>query len=173
MIREASSNYQISPNITRNIRQEIGRLNTTIPSGSKPLKLLTYATVHAILITLLLGIGSQGVEDYPEPFGLTSQSEMSVSISTPIAQNLERNQNVQNQLGKLSDEDDSKGQETSNLVTGDKGVRLWDTATKQLKKTLTGHKGCVDNFAFSPDGNTIATVSTDGTMILWDIANIE
>lgn len=167
MIREASSNYQISPNITRNIRQEIGRLNTTIPSDSKPLKLLTYATVHAILITLLLGIGSQGVEDYPEPFGLTSQSEMSVSSSAPITQNLERNQNVQNQLAKLSDEDDdSKGGEdgkNSNQLTSNQGDYTTWALPKDAKVRFG--KGRIKQIEYSPDSNQLAVATPIGIWI--------
>ncbi len=60
------------------------------------------------------------------------------------------------------------------LATADSSdIRLWDTATGILKKTLTGHKGRIESLVFSPDGNTIATVSMDGTMILWNVAPTE
>ena len=37
MIREALENFQITPNLTENIMQEIARLKPVAPSGSKPL----------------------------------------------------------------------------------------------------------------------------------------
>ena len=46
---------------------------------------------------------------------------------------------------------------------------LWDVATGQLVTTLTGHTGVVNSVTFSPDGDTLASGSRDGTAILWDL----
>ncbi|RKU17955.1 hypothetical protein C6503_10130, partial [Candidatus Poribacteria bacterium] len=35
--------------------------------------------------------------------------------------------------------------------------------------TLTGHTGGVNNVVFSPDGNTVASGSHDGTILLWEL----
>jgi WD40 repeat protein len=58
------------------------------------------------------------------------------------------------------------------LATGiaDGKVKLWDTATRQERSTLNGHKGIVSSVAFSPNGNMLATGSFDGTEKLWDAA---
>ena len=37
MIREALDHFQISPNLTDNIMQEVARLKQAAPSGTKPL----------------------------------------------------------------------------------------------------------------------------------------
>ena len=47
-------------------------------------------------------------------------------------------------------------------------MRLWDVNTGNNIHTLTGHTGDVLSVAFSPDGNTIASGSGDGTVRLWD-----
>jgi Tol biopolymer transport system component len=54
---------------------------------------------------------------------------------------------------------------------GDKTVRLWDPATGERRRTLTGHADSVMAVAFSPDGRLLA--SAGDTVRLWDPATGE
>jgi DNA-binding beta-propeller fold protein YncE len=56
-------------------------------------------------------------------------------------------------------------------ASDDGTIRLWDTVTGRLVRTLMGHHGWIRSVAFSPDGHTLASGSTDGTIQLWDMAN--
>ena len=55
----------------------------------------------------------------------------------------------------------------------DKTVRLWDPATGEPLRTLTGHTDWVEGVAFSPDGQLLASCSEDKTVRLWDPATGE
>jgi WD40 repeat protein len=45
---------------------------------------------------------------------------------------------------------------------------LWDPATGEHLRTLTGHDGPVLGVAFSPDGRLLATASYYDTAQVWD-----
>ena len=99
MIREALDHFQISPNLTDNIMQEVHRLKPT-PTGSKPLIPWTVAASTAILIVLMLGIGNQHLTRFQKPYSLEAQSEMSVElVEVPIVQRLELEPDVRRQFG--------------------------------------------------------------------------
>ncbi len=100
MIREAISNFQISPNLTDNIMQEVARLKPAAPTGGKPLVPWAIAASSVVLIVLMLGIGSQYLARFQQPYNLDVQSEMAVElVDAPIVLNLEVKPDIQNRLG--------------------------------------------------------------------------
>jgi WD40 repeat protein len=53
-------------------------------------------------------------------------------------------------------------------ASADKTARAWKLAGDGPAKNLTGHGGLVDAAIFSPDGQTLASCSHDGTVRFWN-----
>mgnify|MGYP001793761823 CR=1 FL=1 len=54
-----------------------------------------------------------------------------------------------------------------------KAVKLWDTGTGELLRTLDLHQGRVNSLSFTADGQMLATGSADQTIRLWTVATGE
>ena len=153
MIREAISNFKISPNLTENIMKEVTRIKLTPPVSSKPVIPWVIGVSSAVLIVIILGIGSQYLSHFQKPYSLDAQSEMAVDIvDSPIVQNIETKQDIRNPQGKLAenrDSDDGNGDE-SNEVLGDQGNYARWSLPEKAKLRLG--KGVVSNY----EGNITA-----------------
>ena len=100
MIREALEHFQISPNLTDNIMREVARLKPAAPTGSKPLVPWAIAASSAVFIILMLGIGSQYLARFQQPYSLDAQAEMTVElVDAPIMLNLDMQPDVRRQFG--------------------------------------------------------------------------
>ena len=103
MIREALEKFQITPNLTENIMQEIARLKPVALSGNKPLMPWAVGVSTLVAILLMLGVGSQYLSRFQKPYSFDATSEMRVEIiEAPLVLDLESEPDVRTQLGNAA-----------------------------------------------------------------------
>ena len=61
------------------------------------------------------------------------------------------------------------GQTIATASNVDATAIIWNANTGKRLKTLTGHTRGINSVAFSPDDKILASGSSDGTILLWDI----
>ena len=110
MIREALGNYQITPNLTENIMQEISRMKPIAPSGGKPMVPWAIGVSTLVVVLLTLGLGSQYLARFQKPYSFDAASEMTVElIEAPIVLDIESKPDVRAQLGNANAPNSSDG----------------------------------------------------------------
>ena len=57
------------------------------------------------------------------------------------------------------------------IVAGN-DVQIWDAATRKQLKEFKGHDGSIVSLSFAPDGKSLATGSSDTTILLWDTSEL-
>ena len=187
MIREAISNFQISPNLTENIMQEIARLKPGAPTGGKPLVPWAIAASSVVLIVLMLGIGSQYLARFQQPYNLDVQSEMTVElVDAPLVLNLEVKPDIQNRLGSANalSESVNRGEKPDEVIFAAAQAEKEDevsVAKQQWIQSAPLAGSSAHSFLATPEGDLYTLVPASGKIYklpangkTWqDISNIE
>lgn len=167
MIREAISNFQLSPILTDNIMQKVEHLKPAAPSsGSKPFIPWVIGASTAIFIVLMLGLGSQYLAHFQQPYSLEAQSEIAVELmESPIALNLRAKPDNQNQIAAESDESEKRdgSDEEANTDLGNRGDYTQWNLPENAKARLG--KGKIKGINVSADNTQIAIASATGVWI--------
>ena len=186
MIREAISNFQISPNLTDNIMQEIARLKPGAPTGSKPLVPWAIAASSAVLIMLMIGIGSQYLARFQQPYSLDAQAETTVElVDAPIVLNLETKPDARRQLGNLNalSKNDNRGEKPDEVLLAAAQAEGEDVSVpkRQWIQSAPLAGSSAHSFLATPEGDLYTLVPASGKIYklpangkTWqDISNIE
>ncbi len=179
MIREAIDNFQISPNLTETIMQEISRNKPATPTSSKPFVPWAVAASTLAVILLMLGIGSlKHLTQVQKPYSLDATAEMTVDIiDTPIVENLESTPDMRMQIKNanfLAKRNDPKAQQNDNIDTLSEDTQTEETMEdytqwelpRKVKARLG--KGRIRAMQFAPDDTQLAIGSEIGVW-LYDV----
>ena len=101
LISETLGSVQFPTDFIERIMQQVADIKPTPPSVGKPLlPWLAFGTA-AILIMLMIGIGSQYLSRFQRPYNLNAQSETTVEIiEAPIVLDTQAEPDVRNQAGR-------------------------------------------------------------------------
>ncbi|MYB65480.1 sigma-70 family RNA polymerase sigma factor, partial [Candidatus Poribacteria bacterium] len=170
IIREAITNFQMSPNLTENIMQEIANTKPITPSVNKPLMPWVIGLSSAVMIALMLGVGGHYLARLQEPYSLDSQVEMEVElVEAPIVKEIEKVNDVRNQSGQLADFEGRRngdGDNANQVSEGQGDYTTWNLP-EGAKRRLG--KGILNDMQFSPDGTRLAIAGTVGVW-LYDVS---
>jgi WD40 repeat protein len=84
-----------------------------------------------------------------------------------VASGKERRRFEGNSDGEVAFAPDGKTVASSTTHRG--VITLWDVATGQARRELEGHSAGVFALAFRSDCRALASVSQDGTVLVWDL----
>ncbi len=80
MIRQNLGSFQLPANLTETIMREVSRLVPAGPAANKPVLPWTLSAASAVLIFLLIGVGTQYLSRFQKPYSLNATSEPTVEI---------------------------------------------------------------------------------------------
>lgn len=165
LVRETLSGVQLSDNLIENVMRHIADLNPTpTPSAKKPL--LPWAAFGAaVVLVILLGMGSQYLLRFQQPYSFDAQSEPTVElVDAPILIEIVARPDVRNQIGRtiIPGKNSGAGMQTSQLSLT---TNAWDDpakfSTSQWTQS-TGPKGSVVYDIFKAADGTIYAAAKTG-----------
>ena len=80
MIQQNLSSFQLPAQLTENIMREVSRIVPTAPTANKPILPWALSAASAVLILLLMGVGTQYLSRFQKPYNLNATSEPTVEI---------------------------------------------------------------------------------------------
>ena len=103
MIHETLGSVQLPANFTENIMRQVAEIKPVAPTSSKPIVPWAASAATAILIFLIIGIGSEHLVHFQKPYNLDSQSEATVEIiDAPIVLDTQAKRDLRNQIGRFN-----------------------------------------------------------------------
>ena len=165
LIRETLKGVQLSDNLIENVMRHIADLNPTpAPPAKKPL--LPWAAFGAaVALVILLGMGSQYLLRFQQPYSFDAQSEPTVElVDEPILTEIVARPDARNQIGRtiIPGKNSGAGMQTSQpSLTTNAWKDLAKFSTSQWTQS-TGPKGGVVYDIFKAADGTIYTATKTG-----------
>ena len=110
MIRQNLGSFQLPANLTETIMREVSRIVPAAPAANKPVLPWALSAASAVLICLLMGVGTQYLSRFQKPYNLNATSEPTVDlIEALFVVNTPAKPAVRNQAGSTATPGKSPG----------------------------------------------------------------
>ena len=110
IVRETLSSVDLPATFTDNIMRQVANLKPAPPTNSIPLLPWAISAATAIVIFLIMGVGSQYLARFQKPYNLNARSETTVEIiDAPIVLDTQAKPDLRNQAGRFDTTGKSKG----------------------------------------------------------------
>ena len=102
MVQETLGSVHLPTNFTENIIRQVADIKPVSPTINKPLMPWAITAATAIVIFLIMGVGSQYLARFQKPYNLNAQSEITVDIiDAPIVLDSQAKPDLRNQAGRF------------------------------------------------------------------------
>lgn len=166
VLQENLGSFQLPDNLTENIMQEVSRLAPVPPAVSKPVAPLAVSAVSAVLIFLLMGVGTQYLSRFQRPYSLDATSEPTIDIIDAVfVLDSPAKPAIRSQAGSsvTPGKGPGSGRQSDDTLFATLPVDNTQVATPKPQWTQTKGPvgGSVQSLFIAADGNLYAGAGTD------------
>ena len=171
MIRQNLGSFQLPADLTTDIMQEVSRIVPAAPATNKPVLPWALSAASAVMIFLLMGVGTQYLSRFQKPYNLNATSEPTVEmIEAVFVYDSPAKPAVRNQAGSSATPGRSPGagqQPSARFFAA--APDETEVSTPQLQWTQTkGPEGGVINSFFTTNSDDIYAGAPSGLYKLVD-----
>ena len=166
VLQENLGSFQLPDTLTENIMQEVSRLSPVPPAASKPVAPLAVSAASAVLIFLLMGVGTQYLSRFQKPYNFSATSEPTVEIIDAVfVIDSPAKPAVRSQAGSsvLPGKSPGAGQKPEDSLVATLPIDTPEISTPKPQWTQTGgpEGGSVQNLFIAANGDSYAGTGTD------------
>ena len=165
VIQDNLGSFQLPNQLTENIVREISRITPITPTTSKPMVPWAALGAAAVLVILMLGVSSQYLARFQQPYSFDAESEPTIEIvDTPIILDVVAKPAVRSQFGRTDNPGESSSAGTKISDTTSASVTSEDSAKFSTAQWTQGYgppAGHVRDIFAAPEG-TLYTVAKTG-----------
>ena len=166
VIQQNLGSFQLPGTFADNIMQEVSRIAPVPPAVSKPVAPLAVSAASAVLIFLMMGVGTQYLSRFQRPYNLDATSEPTVEIIDAVfVYDSPAKPAVRSQAGSsaLAGKSPGAGQKPDDSLAATLPVDTIDVSTPkpQWRQTRGPEGGSVQNLFMASNGDSYARTGTD------------
>ena len=166
VLQENLGSFQLPDNLTENIMQEVSRIAPVPPAASKPVVPLAVSAASAVLIFLLMGVGTQYLSRFQKPYNFSATSEPTVEIIDAVFVIASpAKPAVRSQAGSsvLPGKSPGTGQKPEDSLVATLPIDTPEISTPKPQWTQTGgpEGGSVQNLFIAANGDSYAGTGSD------------